>query len=137
MRAEQNVEREVRATLDKLLELYKTGDTKGLLEIFSKDSDVTIIGTQPDSKHIGLEDIKAHFEKNFDPKGKISEFNYDDLIVSGNESIAWISANLNIQFPTSEGTIKIFARLTAVFQFQENKWKVAQLHYSMPTALAE
>ncbi len=58
-------------------------------------------------------------------------------MISGTDSIAWVSADLNLQIPTSEGVMKIFARLTAVFQLQNNKWKIVQLHYSMPTAFVE
>lgn len=77
MRAEQNVENEVRSILNKLLQLYITGDSEALLDIFSTDPDVTIIGTQPDSKYTGLDNIKAHFKQVFDLSGNPSEFNYE------------------------------------------------------------
>lgn len=137
MRAQQNVENEVGSILNKLLQLYTTGDPEMLLDIFSADPDVTIIGTQPNSKYTGLDDIKEHFKQIFDLSGNPSEFSYENLMVSGTESVAWAFADLNLQIPTPEGVMKIFARLTAVLQLQEEKWKITQIHYSMPTPFVE
>jgi len=134
MKAEQNMETEVRSTLNQLLELYKKGDSEELMKIFSADPDVTLIGTRSDSKFIGLENIRAHFEQTTDLTSQITKMNYENLLVSASGSIAWFSADLGIQFATPEETMEVFASLTAVLQNQNNMWKIAQLHFSMPTA---
>ncbi len=137
MKAEPNMESEVRSTLDQLFELYKKGDFEELIKIFSADPDVTLIGTRSDAKYIGIENIRAHFKQVSNTKAKLTELNYENLLVSGAGSIAWVSADLNIQFTTPDETMNVFARITAVLQNQDNMWKIAQLHFSMPTALTE
>lgn len=137
MKAEQSMETEVRSTLNHLFELYKKGDSDELINIFSADPDVTLIGTQSDSKQIGRENITAHFKQTSDLKSKITKLSYENLLVSAAGSVAWVSADLDIQFTTPDETMKVFARLTAVLQNQNNIWKIAQLHFSMPTAIIE
>ncbi|QPJ65259.1 MAG: nuclear transport factor 2 family protein [Candidatus Nitrohelix vancouverensis] len=137
MRVDPTIEKEIKVILDRLLALYVKADPDALLDIFSDEPDVTIIGTKTDSKYIGLENIKSRFKQIFDLTENISEFNYENLMVSGAESIAWISADINIKISAPDGTIKVFARLTAVFQRLDSEWKISQLHYSMPATFVE
>ncbi len=137
MKAEPNMETEVRSTLDQLWELHKKGDSEELIKIFSADPDVTFIGTRSDSKQIGIENIRTHFKQTFDRTAKLTELNFENILVSGTGSIAWVSTDLDIQITTPDETMKVFARLTAVLQNQDNMWKIAQLHFSMPTAFTE
>ena len=73
MKAEPNMETEVRSTLDQLWELHKKGDSEELIKIFSADPDVTFIGTRSDSKQIGIENIRTHFKQTFDLTAKPTE----------------------------------------------------------------
>jgi ketosteroid isomerase-like protein len=134
MKAEQSIETEVRSTLDQLLELYKQGDFEEWINLFSADPDVTTIGTRAASKQIGRESIIEHFKNTSDLVSKITSLSYENLLVSAEGSISWISTDMNIEFATPDETMKIFARLTAVLQNQNNIWKIAQLHISIPAA---
>jgi len=137
MKAEPSMETEVRSTLDQLFELFKKGDFEELIKIFSADPEVTLIGTRSDAKYIGIENIRAHFKQTSDLTAKLTEVNYGSLLVSGTGSIAWVSGDMEFKFTTPDETMKVFARFTAVFQNQDNMWKIAQLHFSMPTDVTE
>ena len=137
MKADPKTESEIIAVLDKLLDNFLKGQVDDILSLYSDEADVTFIGAEANTKQIGLENIKSQIEQNLKQKEKIVSIRYENLLVSGQGPFAWISADINIILGAEKENVNIFFRFTAVFERQEDGWRVAQSHNSIPYKIFE
>ena len=132
MKADIEVQKQISTVLDNWLTHFQSGNLEELMKLFSSDEDVTVIGASLDQKQIGYENIKSQYRESLKQNENIISIDYENLIVSAKESIAWASADLKIKIAVDENNIALVLRLTAVFENRDNNWLMVQSHSSIP-----
>jgi uncharacterized protein (TIGR02246 family) len=133
MKADRQTEHDVMATLIKGHEAYAQRNIDGLLALFSPDADVVMLGTGVDEKRVGLAEIRAQAERDWaQVEASSVEFNTNSVSSAG--SVAWVTSDATFHITAGGQQMDIPTRITAVLEKRNDKWLVAQAHYSLPWA---
>jgi len=132
MKADQNTEAEILNAMKRILEAYSQGKLDELASFFLPDPDVTLIGIGMGAKYIGLENIRAHLKKTFDPAARITSTELEDPIISEKGGVAWISTGVKVQFEVEGQPVNFYYRNTTTYIKQKDKWLIVQMHNSAP-----
>jgi uncharacterized protein (TIGR02246 family) len=131
MLTHERIEEEITEVVEKIAEAVEKSDLDTVLSFIAPDPDVVVYGTGEDEKHIGFDEIRAQFERDF-AQVEVESYEYDWKSISGSEPFAWLAADI-----TSKGTIQgqemtFKMRLTSLFEKREDKWLILQMHFSVP-----
>jgi hypothetical protein len=113
-----------------VLHLYKSmsnGNLSAIERLFSRQSGVLAIGSDPDEWWAGYEVINRVFSAQFkggSPKPIIAQ----DLHAFAEGSVGWASERRTSRLPNGKD---ITIRETFVFHQEEGEWKIVQLHVSL------
>ena len=118
---------ELKALYVRSCEAISSGDYSFFERYFSNRDGVTAIGTDPTEWWSGYATITGVF------KSQLKELSGLQLLADAPQayrdgSIGWVAGQPILKF--SDGT-EMPVRLTAVFQKEENGWKIVQWHFSM------
>jgi ketosteroid isomerase-like protein len=133
MKADNNTETAVRATLDKLAEGYARRNVETLLSAFAPDPDVVMFGTGADEKRVGPAEIRAQAERDWS-QTEAASMSYGWTSVSAAGDVAWVSSDLTFALRAGGQAMQMRARLTAVLERREGSWLIVQAHFSLPAA---
>jgi hypothetical protein len=103
-------------------------------EVWSKDDNIILIGTDSDENYVGWGQIRKAIQKQFGSLESVLISITDQKIQTDYDGrTAWFSQTLNYNFiynsvaMTYEGI-----RSTGVLKKQDDKWKIVQVHLSVP-----
>ncbi len=118
---------ELKALYLRSCEAISSGDYSFFERYFSNRDGVLAIGTDPTEWWSGYATITRVF------KSQLKELSGLQLLADAPQayrdgSIGWVAGQPILKF--SDGT-EMPVRLTAVFQKEENRWKIVQWHFSM------
>ncbi|MBT3255521.1 MAG: nuclear transport factor 2 family protein [Deltaproteobacteria bacterium] len=118
---------ELKALYFRSCEAISSGDYSFFERYFSNRDGVLAIGTDPTEWWSGYATITRVF------KSQLKELSGLQLLADAPQayrdgSIGWVAGQPILKF--SDGT-EMPVRLTAVFQMEENGWKIVQWHFSM------
>ena len=133
MKADSKTEAEVISVLKRFARAYEERNLNDVIELFAPDPDVMIIGTGADEKRIGLDEIKAQVERDWD-QSDASSFRFDWASVSKVGSAVVVAADATIQGKVSGKEFELPGRLTAALDRRGNQWLFCQIHFSAPMA---
>ena len=117
---------EIKERMKQIYTMMEQGDAEAIKTVFSSHSGVRAIGTDPNEWWQGGEQITSVFLKQLEEMKGIS------IVKSNPEAFnsgatGWAADNAVFKL----GDIKIPMRVTAVFNKEQNDWKVVQWHTSM------
>lgn len=120
---------EVRAVLDRFLELYRAKDSGGLLGLVTDDT--MLVGTGADEVRFGRDGFRAQAERDFSQADEMS-MTYDDLRVSVVGDVAFAYASVRVA-GSAGGEDFEMSGLRATFALVRGAdgWKLAQMHLSV------
>lgn len=127
---------EVNALLDKLRQANATGDMTLLSELFSRDPEIVIIGTDAAERWVGYGPFAAAMEKMFQSFSDTEIVSRDRVIQTASTgNVVWFSEIWD-QSGKAQGQRYAMKglRLTGVAKRQGGKWAVTQWHGSIPVA---
>lgn len=131
MKADSRTEAEVLAVLEAFTDSYVKRDLEGFLACFAGDPDTMLYGTGADEKRVGLKEIQAQVERDWEQAEEISVI-YDWISVSAAESVAWAAGDGAFLGTVGGQTMRLPMRTTFVLTKRKGRWLIAQAHFSAP-----
>ncbi len=123
--------REIAAALARMAALYESRDLGELLLMVTPE--IGGYGTGPDEKVRGIASYKAQIKRDFAQSGHI-RLEFSDLSVHSQGSVAWFEADCLFIAAIAERDLPMDGRMTGVFVREGGRWKIAQVHFSVPAA---
>jgi ketosteroid isomerase-like protein len=123
---------EINAAFSQYLTALGTGDVETIEALFSKESGVRVIGTDPREWWSGHEQIVRMFTAQ---QAELGEFSItpSDSEAFEEGSIGWAAA----KFTATIGDYEMNGRISAVFRQEDGAWKIVQSHGSIGAANEE
>jgi hypothetical protein len=124
----------INSILDKFLDTHRTQNIELLSEIFSHDKDMINFGSDADEIFHGWDELKASFLKQFESFEKLEvSFRNRNIRIANSGNAAWYSEILDFNIIIKGKPVIINGfRHTGVMEKRDNKWIIAQFHYSVP-----
>ncbi|TFF84971.1 DUF4440 domain-containing protein [Candidatus Heimdallarchaeota archaeon] len=133
MVATKKVQSEIKSLLRQMADAFAEQDIENYLEIYSKNPDVVIYGSQTGEKWNKLESYKKSVLKDWKNVDKMSIiYDWVQINHSVSEDSAWLAADLTFVTTMGEQQMNIPGRFTAVCIKEPDNWKIIQSHFSMP-----
>jgi len=107
-------------------EAMSSGDYSFFEQTFSQQDGVLAIGTDPTEWWSGYETITGVFKAQLKEMGGF-QILADTPLAYRDGSIGWVAGQPTLKLP--DGT-EMSGRLTAVFQEEQDGWKIVQWHFS-------
>lgn len=121
----------VLAVLHAFAGAYARRDLDGVMAHFAPDNTLILIGTGPDERRIGPEQVRAQIQRDFDQSEAIGiEWNWHAVTVSGR--FAWVAAEARVTARVQEHEMQVPMRVTFVCEQRKRTWLVVQGHLSLP-----
>jgi ketosteroid isomerase-like protein len=124
----------IRTVLEQYTIARENEDINMVEKVWSNDEDIILIGTDSDENFVGWEQIRKAIQKQFGSFENVLISITDQKIQTDLDGrTAWFSQTLNYNFiynsiaMTYEGI-----RSTGVLRKQDGKWKIIQVHLSVP-----
>jgi len=133
MKADPKTEAAAMKVMNQLIEAFTKRDLDGALALFAPDPDVVFIGSGADERCIGLDEVKAEFERAF-AQSEEASIQLGWYSVSAAGSVAWVASDAVIQAKVSGQEISFPVRITIVLEQRGGRWLVVQSHDSLPAA---
>jgi ketosteroid isomerase-like protein len=133
MKADARVEGEIEEALRELAEVYRTRDLNRALACFAPDTDVVMYGTGADEKRVGLSEIRAQIERDWE-QTESADLRLDWTSVSSMDRVAWAAADGSFQIRAGGDAMTIPVRITLVFENRGGRWLIVQGHFSVAAA---
>ncbi len=131
MKADAKIESEVMDVLNQSLECYKNKDLDRMVSLFAPDADVMCFGTGKDEKCVGIEEIRAQFERDFSQCDTIScELGWH--IISAAGTVAWVAADYLVRATVNGQKEEMAMRVSVVLEQKGRKWLIMHMHGSAP-----
>ena len=132
MKADAKTETEILAIANQVKEAFNNRDLDSIPELFAPDPDVVFYGTGADEKGIGLDGVKADWERAF-AQSDASSMELLWSSVSSAGSVAWAAFDGVARATIKGQEISFPIRFTSVFEKRDGRWLIVQSHASTPS----
>jgi len=133
MKADAKTEAEVMVVVNRMFEAFSNRDPDSLPVLFVPDPDMVFLGTGADEKGIGIEELRAEWERAFaQSEAATVEIQWHSVSAAG--KVAWVTLDANVGAETGGREISFPVRGTVVLEQRGDKWLIAQSHMSAPAA---
>ncbi len=106
-------------------------DAAGALAFFADEGNVTLVGSGADEMARGREQLRDFLQHVLADAGGIS-WEWDDMIIDGTGSAAWVLAEGNVHVGSGTDTPRIPYRLSLVLENTDTGWKFRLFHGAEP-----
>lgn len=131
MKADSKIVAEVVSVLNRFANAYAHRDKDALLALFTPDPEVLLLGTGPNEKCLGLEEIAAQAERDWAQSENLSlDFTWHSVCAKG--PVAWVATEGVARITTAEDNLTLPLRWTVVMEERNGQWLIAQSHASLP-----
>ena len=118
---------EVKNAVLRLYESMSIGDVSAIERLFSHQSGILTIGSDPNEWWAGYDTIDRVFKAQFQG-GTAKPILASDLNAFAEGTVGWASERRTSRLPNGK---EITIRETFVFHQEEGEWKIVQLHVSL------
>jgi ketosteroid isomerase-like protein len=127
----QNVKKEIIALLDQMAVAFSEKDEAKYLELFAKEHNVVIFGSQAGEK---WSDVNEYIISVVNDWKLIEKTNllYDSVRIDSFDAVAWVAMDVTFTSFMKGQKMVIKGRMTMVFIKEYDEWKITQSHFSMP-----
>ncbi|MGE0085659.1 MAG: nuclear transport factor 2 family protein [Desulfococcaceae bacterium] len=130
--AATDIENEVKALLAQHDKAFSEQNLTGIMEVFSSDADIVLMGTGPGECYKGKEGVSGaytEFFKNFAP-GTLTH-NYYWLKAGSKDDAAWFMAMSQSAANAKEGKKEFGINSSGFLKKENGKWRFAAMHFSI------
>lgn len=133
MRADDETIRGVLETMRAYVAANERGDVEAVLDLVVPDEGVVFIGSGGDEWNVGITALRSQIERD---QGAASELSITltEPAVSAHGDVAWLAAPTTIRASVDGEPVTLAGRTTAVLVRREERWLIAQSHFSLPAA---
>lgn len=110
---------------------YQGRDIDGMMAHFAPDPTLVFFGTGADEKRVGVDEIRAQIQRDFDQSERISiTWGWYAITIAGR--LAWVAAEAVVNAHVEGHDLSVPLRATFVCEERKRKWLVVQGHLSAP-----
>lgn len=133
MKADNQTQKTVLATLEKFADAYGSRDVESLMATVAPDEDVVLYGTGADEKRVGPAAIEAQAKRDWEQSDSATLV-FESVSVSAAGTVAWAAVDGAFAIRSQGRSMKLPARITFVLEHRDGQWLIVQMHFSMPAA---
>ncbi|MEA3477251.1 MAG: nuclear transport factor 2 family protein [Bacteroidota bacterium] len=124
----------IRTVLEKYTISRENEDILMIEEVWATNENIILIGTDSDEHYVGWDEIRKAVQKQFGSFENVLISITDQKIQTDRDGrTAWFSQTLNYNFIFNGEAMSFEGiRATGVLDKQEGKWKIVQVHLSVP-----
>lgn len=132
MKADPAIDSAVRATLDRLADVYVTRDVEVMRTVFAPDPDVVMYSPGAEAV-VGRAAIEAKAVSDWS-RSDAATLTYRGMSISAADDIAWVATEADFAV-TADGTeTTLPVRITFVLEQRDGEWLIQHAHYSFGAA---
>lgn len=131
MKASPKIRSAVLAVLKQYWKAYEEQDAKAILDITVPDEDAVFLGAGEDEIVYGPKELKKALKRDFS-QALSSKVTMKKVSVFAAGDAAWLYGDCRLKAATTEGSVVVAGRFTAVFEKRGESWLMAQSHFSVP-----
>jgi ketosteroid isomerase-like protein len=124
---------DIRALVSSIYDRWSNGDASWVNEILASDDDCLLVGTDPDERWQGRDNIVKIWTKQIEEMGGI-KLAAGDLVAFEDGPMGWAFDSPTLRMP--DGT-EASMRLTFVFRTEGGAWRLVHAHASVGVANEE
>jgi ketosteroid isomerase-like protein len=130
MKVDTYIEQQILSTMDTFFSAYSQRDLPKVMALFLPDPDVVLVGTESDERLVGLDAIAARLKSDWSRTDELSmRMTWHSL--SGVKGVCWLAAEIMVSLSADGNKLELPARITAVLEWRDNRWLIAQWHASI------
>ena len=134
MKADPQIEREVKQTLEGLMDAYGKGDVNRAMTFVAKDDDITLIEPGADQLYVGQDQVRKTIQFDFETtEGDIPVTFKRTWVSSNNSDVAWVNGELEVNVNYKGQDMALPGRITGVLTRSDGRWLVHTIHVGAPT----
>lgn len=132
MKADAATEAAVLEMYQRLMDAYANRDIDAFLDIFAPDPDTVLIGTGSDERRVGLDQIRAQAERDWEQSDKAS-FTLGWYTISASGPIAWTAADAVVRVFQGDLDLEFSIIFTGTLEQRGDRWYWVLLHIAQPS----
>jgi uncharacterized protein (TIGR02246 family) len=136
MKADAQVEREIREVLARFDAALAARDATALTGLFAPDADIVLIGSEEGERFVGPDQVRQLFARITGQYDRLA-WSWGWTSISARGDVAWLSAESVVQAQIGAQRFAIPYRLSAVFEKRDGRWWWMQYHGSEPARPGE
>ncbi len=131
-----DAERDVKDVVDRFGLMWEDEDLAAFDEIIAQDPDMVIIGTDTAEYIVGSDAFRDLRKEQYEAFDNVDFHVTDQRIgVAEDENAAWFTERFDLYAVTEgESVLLTDLRLSGVLEKRDGRWKIVQLHTSVPVA---
>lgn len=134
MKKDSKEHKEILEVFKGFCDAYGRQDIDGVMDMFVPSPSTIFIGTGLDEECVGAKKIKDQFTRDFTQSEKLKmEVKWHQIAAKANT--AWLASEVDVHTRIVGRKMDIFTRITAVLEKDEENWRFAHMHISMPSNL--
>jgi len=128
---EESTVAEIKAVVEQFDRALNAQDLKGIMTIYSSDSNTVLMGTGPGEVYVGEEGISGAYIQFFDKyKPDTISFKYDWIAVGSKGDIAWFAVTTTMSSTADNIQGERAFNVTGLLRKQKGKWRIFSMHFS-------
>ena len=131
MKASPKVKAELIEMLKRFTDAASRRDAKGIINLFAKDSDIVMLGSEKGEGAMSLGEFKGFLRRVLSRTFTYS-WNWKRKVTSMRGEVAWMTAQGFVITRTERRVRSVPYRLTAVFERRKGRWLWMHYHGSEP-----
>jgi ketosteroid isomerase-like protein len=122
-----NTSVELKSLTLRLYESMTSGDLNAIVSLFSHQSGVLAIGSDPNEWWAGYDTIERVFKVQFQQTGKV-QVKAGELHAFAEGTVGWVASRPTMRLPNGQ---EIQFRETMVFHKEDGEWRIVHFHDSL------
>ncbi len=136
MKADAQIEAEIKALVDDMWRAYARKDLEACMRYYTSDPDLIAIGTGADELRLGPDELKRSLERDFQQVEDV-EVTVEWLRLSAAGDVAWSAANVQMLATIGNQQATLPCRMTNVYEKRDGTWRIMLSHLSLPATEQE
>lgn len=122
---------EIKTVIEKHNQALNAHDLKGLMTLYSSDSNTILMGTGPGEAYVGEEGVSGAYNQFFNRfKSDTVSFTYDWISVESKGGIAWFAVTTTMSGTVNNEQKERAFNVSGLLMKQKGGWRIVSMHFS-------
>lgn len=121
----------VNTVLEQHNQAFNAHDLKGVMTLYSSDSNAVLMGTGPGEAYVGEEGISGAYNQFFSRfKPETLSFKYDWVTAGSKGNFAWFAVTTTMSGMVNNVQQERAFNMSGLLQKEKGKWRIVSMHFS-------
>jgi len=127
------IKKEIQTLMTAYNALYQKKDVAGIMELYSTDPDIIMLGAGWEDYSIGHNAIREAYQREFSAFSEIQSVECNILSLYISKDITTLAAERRIAAARGDKVVRMAGGFTAVLKKDEGRWVFIQTHFPQPS----